>query len=95
MSLTLMYASRCGRLFQAYVPKQKAFGEILGEPGDWQEVDAQEERDGEIEAARYVAEALGAEFVDTRETELVVCRNCTEVWDPLADFKMRGRKVGH
>ena len=91
MALNLMYQCKCGEKSMVYVPKQKAYGESTGEPGYWQAIDAEEEADGEIEAAKVVASAFGSRFIDGRQAEDFVCSGCRRLVDFAEDLKRQVR----
>ena len=88
MAMTTAFRCSCGKVYEFYIPKKK-LGEIMGITEDWDAIDAEEEKAGEIELARHGAAELGHEFIDGRETEDVTCWNCREVTSPLADIKAR------
>jgi hypothetical protein len=88
MALITLFACSCGNgeRFFLYLPKQKIYGK------EWQDTDANEERDGEIESAKILARAAGCKFVDSRKVEMLTCSVCganMNMTDIVEAFKMR------
>lgn len=91
MALSLMVACGCGRRYQVYVPKAVLFGELMGEAGNWAEVDAEEMEAGELELIQGLGHEVGTVFVDSRATPLVL-RECGRVFDPIGEVRARLRQ---
>lgn len=93
MATSVLLACGCGKRYSVYVPKSILFGEWMQEPGDWDEVDKQEDADGEVKFAGKAAEMTGAVFVNLRDTERVLCSGCGKWLDLWTLIKARSTGV--
>jgi hypothetical protein len=96
MATTMVFRHECGAVSHIFVPKQTQVA-LLGNDtlsiADALLVDAAEEEAGEVDDARFFAETVGAQFIDTRELESF-CDQCGEpvLWERgLSDCLARER----